>query len=209
MFGYRQALGTILIHPITGLSTGITIYRKAPERPFGEQERRLKQALTPHWVAALTRARIDPWTRRAARDLNYPEVAVVDAAGQLRYATEDFGEMLQREWVEWRGPELPIPLQTMLASKKAGKFTGKQIAATVSRRRTIGLVQIRSRRPADQLSDQLLKTARLSAQGLSFKEIARRMELSPATVRNYLSTIYSKLDIKNKVGLTKLLQDSE
>ncbi len=64
--------------------------------------------------------------------------------------------------------------------------------------------------PFDQLGVRLQKIAHLSAEGgVSFKEIARRMELSPATIRNYLSTIYSKLDIKNKVELAKLLQDSE
>ncbi len=207
IFGYRHVLATMQINPLTGLTMGITLYRKKPEHPFSEQERRLKQALMPHWCAALSRARIEPWTRQPVQDQSYPGVAIVDEAGRLRHATEDFGEILHSEWPDWRGPVLPEPLRNLLASAQGGKFSGVHIAAAVSRRRNMGLVRVRSKRPADQLSAQLLKVARLSADGLSFKEIARQMGLAPATVRNYLAAVYRKMGIRNKAELAKSLSE--
>ncbi len=73
----------------------------------------------------------------------------------------------------------------------------------------MGLVRVRLKRPADQLSAQLLKAARLSADGLGFKEIARHMDLAPSTVRNYLATVYRKMDVKNKAELAKSLSEIE
>ncbi|MSP42805.1 MAG: response regulator transcription factor [Alphaproteobacteria bacterium] len=47
------------------------------------------------------------------------------------------------------------------------------------------------------------------AGGLSFKEIARRMDLSPATVRTYLRNIYRKLGVKTKIQLSEMLRELE
>lgn len=74
---------------------------------------------------------------------------------------------------------------------------------------TTGLVQVRTARLTDQLSDQQLKVARHTADGLSFKEIARRMQLSPATVRSYQTNIYRRLGVKTKIQLAGALREAE
>jgi two-component system response regulator DesR len=50
----------------------------------------------------------------------------------------------------------------------------------------------------DPLSDRERETLRLAEQGLSNKEIARRLSLSPGTVRNYLSEAASKIGGANR-----------
>jgi DNA-binding NarL/FixJ family response regulator len=49
-----------------------------------------------------------------------------------------------------------------------------------------------------ELNQQELKVLKYLAQGLSNKAISERMYLSLGTVKNYISNIYSKLDVKNR-----------
>jgi DNA-binding CsgD family transcriptional regulator len=209
VYGYAHLLATHAIDPVIGLSSAITLYRRDPDRPFNERERLIKQALMPHWIAALNRNKIAPWIRDGAHVLNYPAAAILDPEGGLRYATEVFGEMLRREWPDWRGPVLPEPLRTLLDSSADGQFSGKHIAAKITLRQHMPLIQVRSKLLADQLSEQQLKVARHAADGLNFKEIARLMDLSPATVRYYLTNIYRKLGVKNKVQLVEIMREVE
>lgn len=51
---------------------------------------------------------------------------------------------------------------------------------------------------ACEISDRELSIIRLIAEGLSNKEIAARLYLSEGTVRNYLSTILCKLQLRDR-----------
>jgi DNA-binding CsgD family transcriptional regulator len=49
--------------------------------------------------------------------------------------------------------------------------------------------------------------ARYVVDGLSDREIAERLYLSPYTVSQYVKRIYRKLDVPSRVALTRLLLD--
>lgn len=207
VYGFHHALSTVTADPITGLSTGVTLYRGDPDHPFSETERRLNQAVTPHLVAALNRTQTDPWTTQAPHTPHFPGAAIVDAAGRLRYANENFGAMLQLEWPVWRGPALPEPLRELLCAGNEARFSGARIAAKITLHQHMPLIQLRSKRLADQLTGQQMKVANYAVDGLNFKEIARRMDLSPATVRTYLTNIYRKLGVNSKIQLAEVLRE--
>ncbi len=209
VYGFHHALSTVAVDAVTGLTAGITLYRADPQQPFSEAERRFKQALTPHLITMLNRTRINPWTTQAEHILHYPAAAISDTEGGLRYTTGNFGAMLQQEWPDWRGPVLPEPLCAQLGAPADGQFSGKHIAAKITLRQHMPLVQLRAIVPADLLSEQQRKVAQHSADGLNFKEIARLTGLSPATVRTYLTNIYRKLGIKNKIQLAEALREME
>ncbi|MEL4026026.1 response regulator transcription factor [Lysinibacillus endophyticus] len=60
-----------------------------------------------------------------------------------------------------------------------------------------------------ELSQQELKVLKYLAQGLSNKAISERMFLSLGTVKNYISNIYSKLNVKNRsAAITKAIEES-
>lgn len=53
--------------------------------------------------------------------------------------------------------------------------------------------------PTDPLSDRDRRILRLVEQGMSNKEIAGEMNLTPGTVRNYLNEATTKLDASNRI----------
>jgi DNA-binding NarL/FixJ family response regulator len=60
-----------------------------------------------------------------------------------------------------------------------------------------------------ELNQQELKVLKYIAQGLSNKAISERMFLSLGTVKNYISTIYSKLNVKNRSSaIMKAIEES-
>lgn len=62
-----------------------------------------------------------------------------------------------------------------------------------------------ARDPAQDLSPRELAVARLAAQGLPDKLIARELAISFTTVRTHLGNVYRKLGVDNRVGLARLL----
>lgn len=53
--------------------------------------------------------------------------------------------------------------------------------------------------PADPLTDRDRRILRLVEQGATNKEIAEALNLSPGTVRNYLTEATSKLGVSNRI----------
>ncbi len=53
------------------------------------------------------------------------------------------------------------------------------------------------------LSPRELEVLKLAQQGMLNREIAEALEISAGTVRNYLSSVYSKLEVRNKTEAIK------
>lgn len=58
------------------------------------------------------------------------------------------------------------------------------------------------------LTNRELEVLALIAKGLSHKEVAEKLFVSPETVRKHLSNIYTKLNVNNKVAAINKLKAS-
>ncbi|AER21921.1 TPA: response regulator transcription factor [Streptococcus suis] len=65
-------------------------------------------------------------------------------------------------------------------------------------------ILLTQRSPLTNLESQLLK---LVAEGLSNKDIASQLHLSDGTVRNYMTSILSKLGAENRTAAVKIAQE--
>jgi DNA-binding CsgD family transcriptional regulator len=59
------------------------------------------------------------------------------------------------------------------------------------------------------MTDSELAVARLVAQGLTNREVAEQLFVSPHTVSSHLRRVFAKLDINSRVELTRLAGDNE
>ena len=57
------------------------------------------------------------------------------------------------------------------------------------------------------LTSQEARILNLIADGLTNQEIAERLELSPKTVKNYVSAIYSKIEVRNRSDAARLMTE--
>jgi DNA-binding CsgD family transcriptional regulator len=101
----------------------------------------------------------------------------LDARTQLRAALEDFERLGLEPWAERARTEL--------------RGTGE-----TARRR--------DPRSVDQLTAQELQIARYVAEGLSNKEIAAKLFLSPRTIDSHLRNVFAKLSITSRFQLARL-----
>ncbi|HFR3591749.1 response regulator transcription factor [Streptococcus suis] len=130
------------------------------------------------------------------------------------------------EWV--RGQPLPVKVVIMTTFKRPGYFeraVKTDVDAYVLKERSIADLMrtietvlagrkeyspelmdilLTQRSPLTNLESQLLK---LVAEGLSNKEIACQLHLSDGTVRNYMTSILSKLGAENRTAAVKVAQE--
>jgi DNA-binding NarL/FixJ family response regulator len=64
-----------------------------------------------------------------------------------------------------------------------------------------------ARHDAYGLSEREMQVLHCIAQGLNNKEIAEKLFLSEGTVKNYISSIYSKMDVRDRIQATRKAQE--
>ena len=203
-----NAISNVIVDPLTGLLTCVALYREKRDAPFTESERRFHEDAMPHLIETYATNRIVHLIRAAQpRNAAIYASAAADALGQLQVAPDDFQRLLLAEWPEWRGSRLPPGLRHLTGSKTASRFVGKRVYIRSAPVDTVFLVQAREKRAADELTVRELEVARLTAKGLTYGEVAKRLAISPATVRNHLSAVYGKLGARKQAEIVPLLHE--
>ena len=64
----------------------------------------------------------------------------------------------------------------------------------------------RNKIPVDSLTPREVEIARRFSEGLTYKEIARQLHISPTTVRSHIQILYTKLGVANKAELATQLR---
>jgi len=81
-------------------------------------------------------------------------------------------------------------------------FLSKELSAKMLHRVIAGK-ELVAASPVDGLSDRELETFRLIGQGMSTREIAKAMSLSPKTIETYRARIKEKLELNDMASLTR------
>lgn len=204
--GWQMSMVTAFLAPHGRNAQWVSLYRPDADHQYSEYEQRLARLLMPHLVEALTINR-SLHLRSTYGDDGESEafIALCDRGGMIHYADAGFVETLAREWQGFDGGDLPDEVLALVTCADPPKFAGKRIR--LESRSHGGFVFLRARPKLlfDSLSPRERMVALEYAKGRSHKEIAKSLALSPATVRQHLSAVYSKLEVHDKAQLAVVL----
>lgn len=130
--------------------------------------------------------------------------ALLSLAGTIEAADPHFLALLRREWPDHQSQTLPAPLRAQL--ERGLPYRGRHVEVTMKRQDDFIVCLAH---PADTLASLTpgeQAVARRFAAGMSAKEIARELGVSPNTVRSQLSSLYAKLDVHDKAALAQALR---
>jgi DNA-binding CsgD family transcriptional regulator len=204
-YGLEQAMSTMHTDPRSLLLTGISVWRRSPDESFEVADADMMEAAFPHLMQVASRRVLAELDAGPTGGLPMPSRAAVDGRGRLHCADAGFGDCLAMEFPQWIGPDLPDPLRAAVQTGVDRQVVLDRVAASVEPHGDLVLVRLRPRMAIDDLTPRQREIVELSAQGLNHKEIARRVDLSPSTVRNHIAHAYERLGVRNRAELTNLL----
>ncbi|WP_424780890.1 response regulator transcription factor [Paraburkholderia sp.] len=204
-YGLAQLMVVSALDHRFGLATFLSVYRRALDKPFSAADAQTLEDVIPHLSAALTINRSFQLTRERGEGVSTPARAICDGFGAVHQADKAFETILRSEWPTYQNQHLPAPLIAHLHADTGQPYVGETV--TVSCSPVVGLFQLeaRQRSPLDRLSPRELSAIKLYGDGLSHKEVAQRMAISPTTVRHYLRCAYKKLGMHDKSQIPWLL----
>lgn len=204
-YGIEAAISTAILEPDTGLVTFCSLYRASSDHPFSETDRATKELLVPHLLEAYRTclflhlhlpAGIAKASTRAA--------ALCDRMGVIHQSETGFSGLLRQEWPGWTGPLLPDAI-TRLINTTQNSLEGERVDIEVKPLDDIYQIHIWPHSPLHVLAPRERAVAELLSEGLPYKEIAQRLEISSSTVTNQANAIYRKLKISGRGELSRLV----
>jgi DNA-binding CsgD family transcriptional regulator len=210
--GIERILSSIHLDERTGLFTLLTLYRFERNKPFSDLDKQIQKQALYHLLTAAKHAlflQLEYTDNNQSRSHKNSHKAICDSQGYFHQVQTSFIDLLERYFLlrKDNGQEptksllkLPFPLES---TKKTYEVGGLQIELKPFK--DLLIVEIWPQGPLDSLSLREQEIVQTLEKGLTFKEAARELGLSPSTVSNHLYRIYQKLNVGSKSELFKLL----
>lgn len=193
-----HAMAVTLELPGSGLMFFVSLYRGETSSPFEPIEELLLQEYGGH----LARCWHDRLQRRLrdAPASGSERLALCEPSGEVLYLGAELARALRQAVPGWQGAAMPTTLVARFPERPATVRLGR-LALELAACGELVAVSLAGGTRRAELSPRERAAALLYAQGHSYKAIAVRLSLSPATVRTYLRDAYLQLGVRNKVEL--------
>lgn len=129
---------------------------------------------------------------------------LVNDAGQVMAASPEAVRLLREVWQGWKGDRLPQPAVGRTNGAQA-RLRFERIEAPCFSGPPVFYFRVRGNDPCSNLTHRERQVVDHIASGLTHKEIARELGISPATVRNHTQAVLTKLGARNKAALINLV----
>ena len=202
-YGLYFGISCIQKDPSTGVGMFISVYRNERGPKFNEAQRMLMQSALGHLVQAWSiNLRL---ALASVSSAHIPDACLIDASGRILEISHALVDKLHVAFPDWSGDVLPDELRHLCVTGSDDFYRDKHNNIW-SAKNADGQIRLQCgpiRRSV--LTPREESVALAFAKGSSYKEIATSLNLSPGTVRSYLTQCYSKLDVKNKIELGNAL----
>lgn len=203
--GVKHVISTASFDAELGIASGITLLGAETDAPFDEATRQFMEASFDHLLRAWSSNQIRAIEREIAATAAAPSHAAASRHGVLSAAQDGFLALFRREWPGWRGPLLPADVRGLLLAADGGQHMGAEIVLRVRHGHDVSLLQIRERVSADELRPRERAVAELCAGGSSYREIAQKLGIAPATARNHIAAVHKRLGVSRNSEISALL----
>ncbi|MCW8865912.1 MAG: helix-turn-helix transcriptional regulator [Colwellia sp.] len=201
--GIERILSSVHLDERTGLFTLLTLYRFERNEPFSAHDKKIQKQALYHLLTAAKHAlflQLEYEENTQSTTHKNSHKAICDSKGYFHQVQTSFIDLLEQYYPENNLLKLPF---TLNMDEKSYEVDGLQVELKLLN--DLVIVEIWPQGPLDSLSVREQEIVQILAKGLTFKEAARELDLSPSTVSNHLYRIYQKLNIGSKSELFKLL----
>ena len=193
-----RILSSVHIEPRSGIYTLLSLYRKNPEHCFLDHEKSLFKTALFHLLSAASQACLISLKANNKEHIN--PTAICDKHGIYHETETVFLDLMEEYFPHFSAQSLPFKIaaeNTQLILNKLHIHSEKL--------GDLYRITARPMSPLDELTQRELEVVTGVSQGMSFKQIAKKLTLSPSTVSNHLYRIYQKLHITNRTELADLV----
>lgn len=200
---------TTEVKPIANSSASllhwVTLYRAQEDARFSQADVSQLQVFAPHLKQALALNRTLQ-LGRAAGGWGVSATAIVDSKGFIHGHDDQLVALVSEASGEdfTNSTRLPPGLRAQLALNKK-VFIWQKLVARCHTEHGLIFLKLRAQALADTLTEREKEIALLVAKGYTYKQVAVQLGNAPATVRNQIQTIYSKLQVNNVAALVGAL----
>ena len=192
----QRILSSIHICKKTGIYTLLSIYRFDKTCRFNAKEKIDHQTILYHLVEAASHACL-----LSMKTDSEPHTfhAICDSKGIYHEAESEFIERIEHL-------QQGKNLNTYPFDTEQNELLVDDVLIHSEKLGDLYRLSLRECSPIDRLTAREQQVVEGVTQGLSFKQIAKRLELSPSTISNHLYRIYQKLNINNRSELADMIQ---
>jgi DNA-binding CsgD family transcriptional regulator len=198
-YGITRILATAHLDRRSGLYSLVTLYRKDRTKVFTDAEKAQQQRVTFHLFNAASHM----FFLHLARDRQHPAdsaAAVVDERGHFHQAQPRFLDMIEEKFPGHVQTTLPFAIPPPDQNVIIG-----DLCVHSERAGDMYIVYLWPTGPLDRLTPREHEIVIAVAQGMSFKQAAKKIGVAPSTVANHLYRVYRKLGVYSRTELAALV----
>lgn len=198
-FGIERILATTHLDRRSGLYSLISVYRSRRADVFSAEDKARQARIVYHLAHAASHAFFLRLVGARGRP-HGSAAAVVDRLGCFHQAQPQFLDLLDAHYPQRQPQQLPFALPASSTTVALGELRARTESAG-----DLYLVYLWRAGPLDRLTAREREIVSAVAQGMSFKQAAKKIGLAPSTVANHLYRVYRKLGVYSRTELAALV----